>query len=179
MSPILTQLEEIRSEMAMLKDLKAEVSQIRESMQQPRYTPRQHPIAGGTDGASVPQFSGLQMQDPPQGYWFTPGPRHRGGTAQYQQRFAPQSSFPPSNRGRIRRCFRCQQSGAEDYCMHCYRCGSSEHFLVGCRAREQRQFPLNGERSLTGQGVTSDTVRSLCALWTKGRRGKTEAMCVM
>lgn len=146
---VLSQLEEMRSEMALLKDLKAEVSQIRESMQQ--YTPRQHPPAGGLDGTSVQQFPGQQRQDLPQGYWFTPGPGQRGETAQYQQKFAPQRSFPPPNRGRMRRCFGCQQRGAEDYCMHCYRCGSSEHFLAGCRARGQRQFgddTLNGERSL-------------------------------
>lgn len=146
---VLSQLAEMRSEMAMLKDLKAEVSQIRESMQQSQYMPRQYPPAGGTDGTSVLQvLPGQQMQDLPQGYWFTPGPGQRRGTAQYQQRFAPQRSFPPSNRGRMRKCFGCQQRGAEEYCMHCYRCGSSDHFLAGCRARGQRRFggdPLNGE----------------------------------
>ncbi|KAJ7983816.1 hypothetical protein DPEC_G00371070 [Dallia pectoralis] len=91
---VLSQLEEIRSEMALLKDLKAEVSHIRESMQQPQHMPRQLPPAGGGDGASGLQFSGQQVQDPAQGYWFTGGPGHRGGTAQYQQRFAPQPSFP-------------------------------------------------------------------------------------
>lgn len=148
---VLSQLEEIKSEMALLKDLKAEVSHIRESMQQPQQMPRQPLSAGGADGASGLQLSGQQVLDPAQGYWFTAGPRHRGGTAQYQQRFAPQPSFPSSNRGQRRKCFGCQQSGAEDYCTHCYRCGSSEHFLAGCRARGQRQFgdeSLNGGRSL-------------------------------
>ncbi|CAL8297038.1 unnamed protein product [Lota lota] len=133
--------------MALLKDLKTEVSQIREHMQQPQYTPRQHPPAEQPDVLSIQQFLGQQMQDPPQGYWSTPGPGQRGGTAPYQQKFAPQHSFPPPNRGRIRTCF-CQPRGAENYCTHCYRCGSSEHFLAGCRARGQRQFggdPLNGE----------------------------------
>ncbi len=81
---VLSQLEEMRSEMALLKDLKAEVSQIRirESMQQPQYMLRLHPPpVGGPDGASAQQFPGQQMQDPPQGYWFTPGPGQSGGTA--------------------------------------------------------------------------------------------------
>ncbi len=101
---ILSRLEEIKSEMAALKELKAEVSQIRESiqqpqytpMQQPQYTPSQNPPAGGADGTSSPQ-----MQYPPQ--------RYRGGPA--QQRFGPQHSFPPANHGRMRRYFSCQQGG--------------------------------------------------------------------
>ena len=86
-----------------------------------------------------------------QGYWFTPGPRHRGVTTQYQKRFAPQRNFPPSHRSRMRKCFGCQQNGAQDYCTHGFRCGSSEHFLGGCRTKEQRQFggeSLNGGRML-------------------------------
>ena len=51
---VLSQLEEIRSEMAMFKELKAEVSQIRESMQQPQYTPRHQPPAGGANVTAVP-----------------------------------------------------------------------------------------------------------------------------
>jgi len=148
---VLSQLEEIKSEMALLKGLKAEVSHLRESMQQPQHMPRQPLPVGGADGTSALQFSGQQVQDPAQGYWFNTDPRHRGGTVQYQQRFVPQHSFPQSNRGQRRKCFGCQQSGAEDYCTHCYRCGSSEHFLAGCRARGQRQFgseSLNGGRSL-------------------------------
>jgi len=138
--------------MALLKDLKAEMSQIREAMQQPQYTPRQRPPAEGPGSAAVQQFQGQQMQGMPQGYWSTSGPRQRGGTAQFQQRFAPQRSFLPPNRGRMRRCVGCQQSGADDYCMHCYRCGSSEHFMAGCRVSGQRPFggdPLNGQGLLT------------------------------
>nr|XP_020481890.1 uncharacterized protein LOC109976004 isoform X3 [Labrus bergylta]XP_020482305.1 uncharacterized protein LOC109976603 isoform X3 [Labrus bergylta]XP_020483510.1 uncharacterized protein LOC109978500 isoform X3 [Labrus bergylta]XP_020515601.1 uncharacterized protein LOC110004405 isoform X3 [Labrus bergylta] len=151
-STVLTQLEEMRSEMTLLKDLKVEVSQIRESMQQPQYMYRdQQPQTRGLDGTSAQQFPGHQMQELPQRYWYTPGPGQRGETAQYQQKFAPQRSFPPQNQRRMRRCFSCQQRGAEDYCTHCFRCGSSEHFLAGCRARGQRHVggdPLNGERSL-------------------------------
>lgn len=147
---VLSQLEEMRSEMALLKDLKAEVSQIRESMQQPQYTAKQHSSAGA-EGTPGPQLPGQPMPSPSQPYWFPPVPGGRGGTAQYQQGFAPQRSFPPPNRGRMRRCFGCQQSGTEDFCTHCFRCGSSEHYLAGCRARGQRHFrneSLNGDRSL-------------------------------
>lgn len=176
-----SQLKEMRSEMALLRDLRAEVSQIRESMQQPQYTPQQrqsqpqytpqqhqsqpqytppqrqsqpqytsqqHPTARGPNGPPVQQFPGQQTQE----YWPPPGPGQRGGTAQYQQRFAPQRSFPPPNHGWMKRCFGCQQRGTEDYCTHCFRCGSSEHYLAGCRARgQQGQFggePLNEEGSL-------------------------------
>lgn len=149
---VLSQLEEMRSEMALLKDLKVEVSHIREFMQQPQYMPREHrPQAGEQDRATAQQFAGPQAQNPPQRYWFPPGPGQRGETAQYQQRFAPHRSYPPPNRGHMRRCFGCRQSGTEDYCTHCFRCGSSEHFSAGCRARGQRHFagdPLNEERSL-------------------------------
>ena len=147
---LLSQLEEMRSEMAVLKDLKAEVSQIRESMQQPQYTPRHYPPAGGAESTSVQQFLGQQMQEPPQGYWSTSGHGQPGEIAQYQQRFSPRRSFPPPNRGRMRRCFGCQQRGTEDYCMHCYRCGSSEHFLAGCRAQGQRHV---GGNTLNGEGL--------------------------
>ncbi|KAJ3595459.1 hypothetical protein NHX12_004762 [Muraenolepis orangiensis] len=179
----------MRSEMALLRDLRAEVSHIRESMQQPQYTPQrhqsqpqytppqhqpqpqytpqrhqpqpqytppqhqpqpqytpqrhqaqpqytpqrhqsqpqytsqQHPTARGPNGPPVQQFPGQQTEE----YWPPPGPGQRGGTAQYQQRFAPQRSFPPPNHGWMKRCFGCQQRGTEDYCTHCFRCGSSEH----------------------------------------------------
>jgi len=44
---VLSQLEEIKCEIAQLKDLKAEVSHIRESMQQPQHMPGRQPTAGG------------------------------------------------------------------------------------------------------------------------------------
>lgn len=64
--------------------------------------------------------------------------------------FATQPSFPAPAARRRRRCFASQQSNNED-CMHCYGCGSNEHFLAGCRMRGARQFrgnPLNGQGSL-------------------------------
>lgn len=84
----------------------------------------------------------------PTGFWRDSG-RGRGGTAQFQQGYAPQRYPLPSNRGRIRRCSRCQQSGSNDLCTHCYACGSSEHYFAGCRARgvNSTRTPLN-ERGL-------------------------------
>lgn len=116
-SVVLSQLEEIKTQMAALKDLTAEVSQIRESIQQPHYMPSQNPPAGGADSTPGPQFP-----------------------SQPKSQFLSIKSWMN---------FSCQQSGAEDYCTHCFRCGSSKHFLAGCRARERRQLPLNGERSFT------------------------------
>ncbi|KAK0135228.1 hypothetical protein N1851_028947 [Merluccius polli] len=163
------QLEEMRSEMAVLRDLKAEMCQIRESMQQPQSTPQQpqlqpqhplqqqvqyHPPQRQLQLQYTPQqpHTTSNRQNQPQGYWFPPGPGQSGGTAQYQQRFAPQRSFPPPNRGRMKKCFGCQQRGTEEYCTHCFRCGSSEHYLAGCRVRgQQEQFggePLNEDGSL-------------------------------
>ncbi|KAJ8350080.1 hypothetical protein SKAU_G00252100 [Synaphobranchus kaupii] len=120
---ILSELKEMRSDMALLKDLKAEVSQIKESMQQPRYSPMQHAnLAAGCDNASPQQMPVQPMQFPPQRYWPAPGPGQRGDPAQYPQRVANQSaSFTPAPRHR-RRCFDCQQNkNNSEECMHCYR----------------------------------------------------------
>lgn len=139
---LLSELREMRSDMALLKNLRAEISQIRESIQQPQFT--HPPILGGQE--SMPA---RQMQDPPQECWPACRPGQRGETGQFQQRFAPQRHYPAPHRVRPRRCYSCQQSGSEDYCMHCYRCGSSEHFLAGCRARSTTPFrgnPLNEDR---------------------------------
>lgn len=90
-----------------------------------------------------------QFQYPPQNCWPPQGPGRRGDIAQYQQRFAPQRPYNFLNRARIRKCVGRQQSDI-DYCAHCYRCGSSEYFLAGCRMRVTRQNkdgPLN-ERGL-------------------------------
>ena len=172
---VVSQLEEIRSEMALLKDLKAEVSQLRETMQQPQpnqpqpqfnspqyppqppYIPQQHqsqtpyiPPQPKSQfqynpqqlPASLQQFQGQQPQNLPPGFtpWFD----------------SPRRSFPPPNRGRRKKCFGCQQRGTEDFCTHCFRCGSSEHYLAGCRVRGQqgqlRGEPLNDKRSLARGG---------------------------
>lgn len=139
---VLNELKELRSDMALLKNIGAEVAQIRESIRQPSPAQTQHVAA--QEYLPPPQF-----QYPPQSVWPPPGPGRRGETAQYQQRFAPQPHYRAPNRARLRKCIGCQQSESE-YCTHCYRCGSDEHFLAGCKVRGTRQDkdgPLN-ERGL-------------------------------
>lgn len=142
---VLNELKEMRTEMAQLKNLGAEVAQIRESIQQPNPAQKQYLATTVAQEYSPPP----QFQHSPQNCWPPPGPGRRGDTAQYQQRFAPQRQYPAPNHARLRKCFGCQRSGSE-YCTHCYRCGSSEHFLIGCRmrgARQDKDGPLN-ERGL-------------------------------
>ena len=141
-SDVLNELKEMRSDMAFLKNLSAEVAQIRESIRQPNPTQPQYLASPVTQERIPPP----QFQNAPQRYWPPPGPGRRGDTAQYQQNVLPQHQYPALNRARLRKCNGCQQSGSE-YCTHCYRCGSSEHFFAGCRVRGTRpenDVPLNG-----------------------------------
>lgn len=62
----------------------------------------------------------------------------------------PQSQyFQPYRQSRLsrpRQCFHCQQARSMELCTHCYRCGSNEHFLAGCKERgnrTQRRVQLN------------------------------------
>ena len=137
---VLNELKEMRSDMAILKHLGAEVAQIREAILQPKPAQPQY-LASPVAQECIPSS---QFQYPLQGCWPTPEPARRGDTAQYQQRFAPQ--YQHQSRAHLRKCIGCQQSRNE-YCTHCYRCGSDEHFLAGCRMRGSRQdndSPLNG-----------------------------------
>lgn len=131
---ILNELKEMRSDMALLKNLSAEVAQIRESIRLPNQVQTQYPSPPVVQEC----MSASQFQHPPQNYWPPPGPGQRGDTAQYQQRYAPQRQYPATTRAQPRKCIGCQQSGRE-YCTHCYRCGSGEHFLAGCRVRGTKQ----------------------------------------
>lgn len=149
---ILTELKEMKSNIALLNDLKAEVSQIKEFIQKPQCAPSQYPSQ-----AEGPQNNvGQQMtappppQLPPPGQWPMPGYGQQGNHVQYSHMFPMQPSFPTPASRRRRRCFACQQSNTED-CTHCYGCGSNEHFLAGCKMRGTRQLkgaPLNGRGSL-------------------------------
>ncbi len=116
--------------MALLKNLSAEVSQIRESIQLSQTAVEQ--------GLSSPGFrnyaSATHPECPSPWYWPHYNPGQRGRTAQFQQGFAPHR-LSTQTRSQQRRCFNCQQSDTENYCTHCYRYGSSEHFFAGCRAR--------------------------------------------
>ncbi len=128
---VLNELKAMRSDMALLKTLSAEVAQIKESIRQPPPMPVQtlspHVMQ---KYAQPPQF-----QHPSPDRWPPPGPGVRNHTAQYQQGFARQPYYHPSSRARQRKCAGCRQNNVE-YCVHCYRCGSGEHDLAGCRFRE-------------------------------------------
>lgn len=161
---VLSDLKEIKAYIIQLKDLKAEVSQIRESIHKRDSVPKFYSPAGKETeyGAahhpcySQPQFVAWnkegdtafhQLSGPVQEYQAGSGPRLMTGTAQFQQRFVPQRYPIPRPRPR---CYLCQQRG-EEYCQHCYRCGSSEHFRAGCRSYRGppstgRGIPLNEER---------------------------------
>lgn len=134
---ILSELREMRSGMALLKDLSAEVSQIKESMKQPQVMSTQCPPL---TTASPPQ-----IQYPPQCYW-QPYDQRRESIPRPQW-FPAQRYHPPATR--VRKCFACQQSGLDVYCSHCYKCGGSDHFSAGCRAR----MPMtHGDGSLNEAG---------------------------
>lgn len=139
----------MRSNIALLSDLKAEVSQIKEFIQKPQCSPVQHP-----NQVEVPQNGVIRQmtvppppQVPPAGQWSTPGYDNH---TQYSHMFTTQPLFPPPAPWRRSKCFACQQSNNED-CKHCFRCGSNEHYSASCRMRGPRQFrggSLNGQGSL-------------------------------
>lgn len=161
---ILSELQEMKANITLLKDLEAEVSSIKESMQQPSYLQRQHPnpVSGPdcTPAQSVPTYHNPSLaykpavhpdchQAPPVQYsYLQPPPAHHNylppvpGQHDHlppNQRYGnrrPLSTTSPRPR---RRCYACQQENLED-CIHCFRCGSSEHFSAGCRMRRSGQF---------------------------------------
>lgn len=82
-----------------------------------------------------------------------------------------------------RSCFAWQQNSTEN-CIHCYGCGSREHFLAwDCRMRGVRQFrgaPLNGRRLL--QRAREQFVPQHCPsiVHTVAWKGiKWDSMCIM
>ncbi|XP_044227629.1 uncharacterized protein LOC122996129 [Thunnus albacares] len=139
---LLSEMKEMRSDMALLKDLRAEVAQIRETIQ--KSAPATPQPSSFKAEQNCMQFYHQQPPATVQEYRPALGPGHVRETAQFQQRFAPQRYYPaPRPRPR---CFACIQAG-EDYCQHCFRCGSSEHFRAGCKAQRltkpAREIPLN------------------------------------
>lgn len=174
---LMDELKEIKADIALLKNLSTEVCQIRETIQHPQMTSTQNLSTPSTlNSPAVCQFDyvptgfwrdsgtreslalpqNVSAPSPhnstaayPYDYMPTGSGRGRGGTAQFQQGYAPQRYPLPSTRGRMRRCPRCQQSDSNDLCTHCYVCGSSEHYFAGCRARgvNPARTPLN-ERGL-------------------------------
>lgn len=161
---LLSEIKEMRSNMVLLKDLRAEVSQIREAIQKsppepPQYlTPsrERENVSGPYPMFSTPQPSPyktesnampLYYQHPPAAVGEYQPAFSRGRmreTAQFQQGFAPQQYYPAPRPQP--RCHSCIQAG-EEYCQHCFRCGSSEHFRAGCKAQRSagptRRSPLN------------------------------------
>ena len=161
---LLFEIREMRSNMVLLKDLKAEVSQIKETIQKSTPPPPQYPPQSRepeTVPAPYPMFSPpqhspyktepnampfyhQQLSAAVPEYQQASGPGRMRGTAQFQQRFAPQRYYPVPRPHP--RCFACTQAG-EEYCQHCFRCGSSEHFRAGCKAprpaEPTRKSPLN------------------------------------
>lgn len=136
---LLTEIQELKTGVASLKGLRAEIAEIKETLQQTRFQPQPYaPPAVRPDRA--PQPPAL-----PQQYYNS-----------YSQSQAPTSIQPQYGPNQYanrpvrapRRCFGCQQTGANERCTHCYRCGSGEHFQAGCKSRGMRQpreAPLNGE----------------------------------
>lgn len=160
---VLSDLKEIKADMVLLKDLKAEMSQIRESMYKTDNPPSLYPgTSNTTECVNHPPY--LQPQhteqrwsneraavghlpgEREQRYHSTHNQRFIAGPAQFQQGFAPQRYPEPRPRPR---CSGCRERG-EEYCQHCYRCGSSEHYRAGCRgyisSNTTKDKPLNGER---------------------------------
>ncbi|KAJ3585808.1 hypothetical protein NHX12_012217 [Muraenolepis orangiensis] len=82
----------MRSDMALLKNIGAEVAQIRESIRQPNQAQPQYFTS------PIPQecIPPPQFQYPQHNLWPTPGPRQRGETAEYQRGFAPQHNLWPT-----------------------------------------------------------------------------------
>lgn len=155
---LLSEIKEMRSEMVLLKDLQAEVLQIRETMQKSTATAQITTSGGPENHYPAPTFTShpSHQLDPSSTHHYYPQrPRAalqpyypmsslapRRGTAQFQQRFAPQRYYMPRTQPR---CYVCIQTG-EEFCQHCFRCGSSEHFRAGCRAQrpvKPASNPLN------------------------------------
>lgn len=161
---ILSELQEMKANMTLLKDLKAEVSSIKESMQQPSYLQRQHPspvsgpdctpaqpapayhnssqthkpaVQHGYHQATPVQYSYLQPHSTQHNY--LPPPPGQYDHFPPNQRYGNQRPLSTTSPRPKRRCYACQQENLED-CFHCFRCGSSEHFSAGCRMRRSGQF---------------------------------------
>lgn len=148
-SSVLSELKELRTDVASLKTLSAEIAHIRESLQQPALASPQYPIP-------TPRASDREIvQCPVQPCWASPGTNQTRVNTQFQPQYMPRQYYAPTTHFQARKCFKCQQQRTEDRCMHCFRCGSGEHFQAGCRIRgikPSRESPLNGERLLPRDG---------------------------
>lgn len=120
---LLTELAELKTGVASLKGLSAEIAQIKETLQQP--------VAGPQSYAPPP----VMQYDRDQQYYSFQGPSQRPPPPQY-----PVQHYTGSPARRERRCHICQQNGVNERCTHCYLCGSREHFQAGCRSRGMRPY---------------------------------------
>ncbi|KAJ0022376.1 hypothetical protein NQD34_009866 [Periophthalmus magnuspinnatus] len=120
---LFTELAELKTGVASLKGLSAEIAQIKETLQQP--------VSSLQSYAPPPVMH--YDRDPQRQFHSHQGPRQRSQPSQYQ-------ALHYSNRlaRRERMCHVCQQTGANERCTHCYLCGSGEHFQAGCRNRGMR-----------------------------------------
>ncbi|KAL1267688.1 hypothetical protein QQF64_033051 [Cirrhinus molitorella] len=144
-SNVLTELKELRTDVASLKTLSAEIAHIRESLQRSAFNSPQYPVPA----LGLPEKEMVQYQVQP--YWSSLTTNQMRVNTQFQPQYMPRQYYVHSTRSQARKCFSCQQRGTEDRCMHCFRCGSGEHFQAGCRIRgikPSRESPLNGERLL-------------------------------
>lgn len=139
---LLTELAELKTGVASLKGLSAEIAQIKETLQQPMfqsppcvYAP---PPVRRPDRDPQPPVSQQQ-------YYSNYSQPQAPDSAQHQ--YAP-NLYTNRSAQAPRRCFVCQQARTDARCTHCFRCGSGEHFQAGCKirgVRPSREAPLNGE----------------------------------
>lgn len=126
---LMTELQELKTGVASLKELSAEMAQIKLTLQQPGFQQQlQAPPA-------VRQKS-VQSLTLAQQFCDQPGQPQSPVQVPPQYRF---SQHPTHFIRAPRRCFACQQTGANERCTHCYRCGSGEHFQAGCKTRSVGQ----------------------------------------
>lgn len=162
---LLSELKELRTGVASLKTLSAEIAEIKEQIQQPVCVPQ--PWAPSSEKRSNTDHVSPQPLLAPQQY--PPAYHSYSHTQVRQPQYGPKQYYSGHNQPRApapnqpqygapqhpyrsfrapRQCFACQQGGGDGRCTHCYRCGSGEHFQAGCRIRgtnPSRETPLNTE----------------------------------
>lgn len=142
---MLSELKGLKAEMALLKDLKTEMVQIRETIQRTGHpTGWNSPVNMEMDCEAAKHPMNFQPQ-------FAPWNIENTAALHQNGRIVPDYRGGACHMPRPRpRCFGCQQRG-EKYCQHCYMCGTDDHFLAGCRRYQGqpdmvREAPLNGEQ---------------------------------